>query len=247
MWTSAKRRTFSTVAKWYRKAADSGDLKSMYQLGTFLISGRGGVKDPVRGYELVLKAAQKNYPEAEMMIGAIYLKPDAYLPFKRDPKKALAFIRLSAEHNYAKAQNILGALYLYGDSNLKINKDYDECLKWYRKAAEQNDPEGLCSLGYLYENGYGVRKNAYEASIWYRKAALLGFDQSEVRLGRLYIEGKGVPKDYVQAYAYLSIAAAANNKNAVDLLNYIEPKMTSSQKEKSMEMARDIFEKLQKL
>ena len=45
----------------------------------------------------------------------------------------------------------------------------------------------------------------------------------------MYSEGWGVPRDYVKAYAWLNLAAAQGNENAVKLKGFLRPRMTPEQ------------------
>jgi TPR repeat protein len=42
---------------------------------------------------------------------------------------------------------------------------------------------------------------------WYRKSAEQANVEAQYNLGQMYANGEGVPEDYVEAYAWLSIAA----------------------------------------
>lgn len=46
----------------------------------------------------------------------------------------------------------------------------------------------------------------------YRQAAEQGYPLSQLVLGMLYARGDGVPKDLVEAYAWWSLAGAANQE-----------------------------------
>ena len=54
----------------------------------------------------------------------------------------------------------------------------------------------------------GVPEDNAEAVLWTRKAAEQGHYWAQFRLGEMYADGDGVPKNHIQAYAWLSIAAA---------------------------------------
>jgi TPR repeat protein len=62
----------------------------------------------------------------------------------------------------------------------------------------------------------------------------------------MYYDGTGVPKDLVQAHVWWNIAGAKGHEDAKKKLAFIEMQMTDSQKEKAMDMARDLFAKLPK-
>jgi TPR repeat protein len=62
----------------------------------------------------------------------------------------------------------------------------------------------------------------------------------------MYRLGVGVPKDLVQAHVWWNIAGANGNEEAKKNLAIVEKKMTDTQKEKAMDLARELFAKLPK-
>ena len=122
-----------------------------------------------------------------------------------------------------------------------------DSLSETRKKAEKGDAAAQCSLGLMYDNGKGVPKDYAEAVKWFRKSAEQGYAAAQFNLGLCYRYGEGVPKDIVQAHAWLNIAGAKGNETAKNLLAIIEKEeMTDSQKEKAMDLARQIFARLEK-
>ena len=148
-----------------------------------------------------------------------------------------------AEAGDAKAQFELGYIYYNGKG---VPKDYAESAKWYRKAADQGDAAAETMLGIMYSVGEGVSKDYAEAVKWYRKAADQGDAATQSILGDMYYNGYGVPKDLVQAHAWFNIAGANGDEGGKKSLASVEKEMTVSQKEKAMDMARELFAKLPK-
>jgi TPR repeat protein len=97
-------------------------------------------------------------------------------------------------------------------------------VKSYRKAAEQDDDKDLLGNYYDPPHGryYGVSEGAAEACKRYRKAAEQNFADAQADLGAAYSLGAGVPKDLVQAYKWLTLAAARGNKFAKICLGQIK-------------------------
>ena len=148
-----------------------------------------------------------------------------------------------AEAGDASAQNYLGAVYASGAGR---PQDSAKAVKWYRKSAEQGDARAQTSLGSIYFHGEGVPKDDVEAVKWWRLAAEQGCAYAQNNLGNSYHNGAGVPKDLVQAHVWWNIAGANGNKNAKKNLALVEKEMTDSQKEKAMDLARELFAKLPK-
>jgi TPR repeat protein len=47
-------------------------------------------------------------------------------------------------------------------------------------------------LGFLYDQGYGVEQNEYEAFEWFHRAALRGQAKAQYNLALMYDMGQGV-------------------------------------------------------
>ncbi|MGO9580638.1 MAG: tetratricopeptide repeat protein [Desulfobaccales bacterium] len=82
-----------------------------------------------------------------------------------------------------------------------------------KKAAGGNVP-ALYTLGLMYEQGYGVVQDKYQAALCYRKAAEKGHVQAQYRLGYLYYHGQGVPIDLQQATEWYEKAAEQGDPGA---------------------------------
>src|SRR5437016_2610621 len=52
--------------------------------------------------------------------------------------------------------------------------DYVNASVWYRRAAELGHASAQNDLGWLYQNGWGVPRDAGQALYWYRQAAIRG-------------------------------------------------------------------------
>ena len=154
-----------------------------------------------------------------------------------------AATKKKAEAGDAEAQVRLGTIY---DQGHGVTKDSAEAVRWFRKAADQGHARGQFILGGMYGNGTGVSKDLAEAAKWYRKAADQGYAVAQFNLGVMYVMGNGVPKDLVQAHAWWNIAGASGHADAKTNLAIVEKEMTDTQKEKAMDLARELFAKLPK-
>jgi TPR repeat protein len=97
----------------------------------------------------------------------------------------------------------LGDLYAAGKGAsrepIQLAADYKLAASWYQKAADQGNIQAL--------------RDTTQAVAWYRKAANQGDAGAEGTLGLLYSVGMGIPRDDVEAYFWLSLAAAAEGPN----------------------------------
>lgn len=84
---------------------------------------------------------------------------------------------------------------------------------FHNKAAKGN-ANAQYQLGFLYLNGEGVEKNAYEAVKWFRLAAEQGYLPAIYYLGLCYSDGEGVNQDKEESVFWLQKAAIAGYDKA---------------------------------
>ena len=70
-----------------------------------------------------------------------------------------------------------------------------------------------------------------------------GDADAQFNLGIMYANGEGVPKDYVQAYAWMSIAATQGNANAQKGKGTLKKEMTREQIAKGQELSSEYWKK----
>jgi uncharacterized protein len=89
-------------------------------------------------------------------------------------------------------------------------------------------------------------KDDTEAIKWNRKAAEQNIAGAQLNLGLCYAAGGGVPKDQVQAHAWLNVAGSSGKDDARIALAILKERMTEAEKNSATELAREIFERLEK-
>lgn len=80
-------------------------------------------------------------------------------------------------------------------------------------AAEAGVAAAQYYAGVLCENG-GRSLGGLGTGQWYLRAAEQNFSLAQARLGTLYLEGQGVPQNFLEAYTWLSLAAANGTSGA---------------------------------
>ena len=73
----------------------------------------------------------------------------------------------------------------------------------------------------------------------FRSAANQGEAVAQTKLGIMYDDGEGVPKDKVQAYKWLSLAAANGDKPAPMLRDLLAKEMTAAQIAEAKKLASE--------
>ncbi len=118
----------SEAARLFEKAADSGDIRAMYELALLYMNGNGVVRDLSKTYNLLLDSATGGHLEAQFVLGQLY-KTGAGTD--KDPDQAVRWLSAAAMHNHRGAMILLGDMYAMGDG---VGKDVDEANRWYDMA-----------------------------------------------------------------------------------------------------------------
>ena len=77
------------------------------------------------------------------------------------------------------------------------------------------------------------------------KAAEQGDSEAQFSLGAMYSLGRGIPEDDVEAYAWMILATAQGNKEAVKGKNVLRPKLTAEQVAEAQKLAAELFERIE--
>ena len=132
--------------KWYRLAAEQGNVDAQYDLGFMYAFGPGVPQDDAEAVKWYRLAAEQGHPDAQFNLGLMYVKGKGV---PQDYAEAMKWYRRAAEQGHAVAQTNLGIMYEYGQG---VPQDYAETMKWYRKAAEQGNAIAQSNLGVMYSN-----------------------------------------------------------------------------------------------
>ena len=117
--------------------------------------------------------------------------------------------------------------------------DFKTAYKLWLPLAEQGNARAQANLGKMYAGGAGVPQDYKEAEKWIRLAAEQGYQLAQYNLGLMYEKGKGVSQDYALAHMWFNLSGSNGNKDAIEVRNLLNKKMTPSQLEKAQEMARN--------
>jgi hypothetical protein len=199
------RRDLEQAAKWYRKAAEQGDVIAQVNLGAFYEQGRGVDQD--------LDEAEKWYRKA-----AAQGDPNAHVNLCR-------FIEI-AESKKGEFDD---------EGRLTITTELadiplpdPELVGWCRAAAEQGNAEAQFTMGLYFAMGRLV-PNFHAAADWFSLAAEQGHAEAQLRLGLAYILGLGVPQDPVQGYVWCRLSAESGNATAQGRVEVLQKMLTGKQ------------------
>lgn len=161
-------------------------------------------------------AVKLGNPEAQFVLGSIYLKGENVKP---DAKRAVTYLMKAAKQGHSGAQNLLAECYEEAKGVEKELKE--EAFKLYKKSAKQNNAFALSNLGRCYQNGIGVDKDLDKAIKAYTEAAELENAYAQYALGCIYRKGLGIPVDNEKAAQFLQKSVDQGRGDAKLELGYL--------------------------
>lgn len=188
----------------WQEHAEQGDADAQVWLARSLIQAG----DQEKANEWLKRAADKYQPEAQALLGLVYLGGRGVT---KSAEEALRYLHQAAEKGYPRAEGLL-AWTLISESEVR---NESEGVRWARKAAQSGDPLGQGLYGELLLFGRaGQAQDVTQGAQWIRKAAEQGEAKAQFVLARLLFNGNGLPKDPNQAGFWLELAAAQGHEEA---------------------------------
>ncbi len=117
----------------------------------------------------------------------------------------------------------------------------------YKAKAAMGDASAQSMVGLCYALELGVKQDMFQAFNWYRKSAEQGHAEGLYQAGLCYSKGWGVAKSGVEAYAYISLAAATNElarDNLISLETTISSTEVEAGKKRALELQKEIKSKM---
>ena len=128
-----KRGDYETAVKEFIPAAENGDHRAMYALGSMYAAGRGVKRDLQEAFKWFSKAAQYGRPDAEFKLGIMYADG---LGVERNYETACSWFEKAAKKGYPQAQRWYGYMYLQGHG---VKQDYVQAYAWSKVAMKLDD------------------------------------------------------------------------------------------------------------
>jgi TPR repeat protein len=200
---------------WYQKAADAGDARGTFKLGSAYFYGRGVTEDKAKGNVILQKAADLGSSDAAVDLGANYLDGDGV---PKSSEKGIALYLEAAKQNNVIALNNLGNTYIDGENapkNPTLAKDY------FEKGIALGNPASMNDLGYRLFEGDGFPKDVERGLKLVKQAADNGNRFAYYNLGRYNEGGIGMTKDVGAAIAFYVKAAEQNHTTSMMRLGAI--------------------------
>jgi uncharacterized protein len=178
--TNDARKDAVEAAKWYRKAALSGNVEAQFLLSKLIAKSPKGLRvEKEDGIKLLQSAADKGYAPAQNELGLRYQNGTGVTLSAVEAGK---WFTKAAEQKHVSAQVNLGLLLVKGEG---VDQDLSKAFALFKTAADTGDSWGLNNLGSMYEMGWGVAKDLKKAKELYKQAADKGNAMAPQNLARL--------------------------------------------------------------
>jgi hypothetical protein len=186
----------------------------------------GDVQKTEQAAKTIQELSARKLPEAMYLLGKF---SEAGERVPKDPDKALTLLKQAAEANFGPAVYELGRMYVDGN---RLPKDEKQGLEMIRTAAILGSTQAQFFLGASYEAGLSLPKDAGRARQYFRMCAAQGDATCQYRIGQLLLtRPKRTESDYLQALAWLDLAADQKMTNAITFMSQERPRLTAKQAE----------------
>jgi hypothetical protein len=186
----------------------------------------GDVQKTEQAVKTVQELAARKLPDAMYLLGKF---SEAGERVPKDPDKALTLLKQAAEANFGPAVYELDRMYVDGN---RLPKDEKQGLEMIRTAAILGSMQAQFFLGASYEAGLSLPKDAGRARQYFRMCAAGGDASCQYRIGELLLtRPKWIESDYLQALAWMDLAADQNMTDAIVFMSRERPKLTARQAE----------------
>jgi uncharacterized protein len=207
---------------WARLAADLGDDRNQYLLGSYHLEGSHFVeKNHVEAAKWFALAAASGNAEAQVALGEMH---SLGVGVEKDLAGAALWYLSAAAQGNAAAQRNIGEMHEHG---LGVRLSRETAIQWYRLAAEQGDAFAQHLLATTYDSGSPA--DLMKAFRWQRLAAQQGLACAQSALGALYERGLGVRRDLSKAYYWYDLAAQQDDEDGMVAVENLQRVMTSAE------------------
>ena len=151
-----------------REAAEAGDAKALFEIGSRYAEGRGVKTDLPAAAKWYEKSAEMGFAPAQYRIGNFFEKGTGV---ERDIPKAKTWYQMAAEQGNASAMHNLAVLYAMGADG---TADNESAARWFLQAAELGVKDSQFNLGILAAKGVGMPQDLEESYKWFALVAKAG-------------------------------------------------------------------------
>ena len=174
--------------------------------------------------ETIRRLALQKYVPAIYLYGRMLESGDG---FPQDREVALRLIFEAAQKGHPAAMFDIGRRMLEGR---RLQKDPEKGLELMRNAAIMGNRRAQFFLGVAYLTGHGVPKDPDRANQNFRLCATVGESPCQVQLAKLLLQNADKEeRDFIQAMAWLELAAERRNDEARLILDQQNASLSDSQ------------------
>ncbi len=200
---------------WFEKAAASGHVRALYQLGYMTQHGLGRTQSVEAANTYFKQAADKGDPYGMLAYGRNLVHGRGV---KADISVGMTLLNRAVEMGHTYAMNELGAIYAYGNP---VEANPKRGIRFYQASMERGDIYGIRNMGDAYLRGLGVEKDPATALSLLKKAAKSGHPGASTDIGAMYFNGNGVQKNLDEAIKWYEQGAERGNRAAAANLGWI--------------------------
>ncbi len=194
------RRDLAEAARWFRLAAERGNVQAQFALAMASLSGTGVPQDRAAATALLEKAAAAGHAGALFNLGILAIDGE-----KQDFSRAADFFRRAAEGGNVDGAYSLALLYREGRG---VMRDNAAAARWMKRAADERVAAAEVEYAIMLFNGEGVARDEAGAAKLFLRAAYRNNPVAMNRLARLYLAGRGLAKDEIEAMKWHILARA---------------------------------------
>jgi TPR repeat protein len=206
----------------YNDAANRGYVAALYSLATLSDYTDADEEEQARANELLLKAANQEFPLAMYELGRRYSKGSFGL--QRDLAEAYRWMSKAAESGSVPAMVETAEALFYGQG---VAQNPRRAVEWAQRAADSGSDVAKFNLGWYYFRGYRVYNNAgdltsssllpddTQALLWWGRAAADNNPAAQYWMAAMMERGYGLPSPQPEiAERYYRLAAHGGNEDA---------------------------------
>ncbi|CAA0830183.1 ERAD-associated E3 ubiquitin-protein ligase component HRD3A [Striga hermonthica] len=163
------RRDHAKALRWFSKAVEKGEPRSMELLGEIYARGAGVERNYTKALEWLTLASKQQLYSAYNGMGYLYVK--GYGVEKKNYTKAKEYFEKAADNEEPGGFYNLGVMYLKG---LGLKRDLKIATKYFALAANAGQPKAFYQLAKMFHTGVGLKKNLPMATALYKLVAERG-------------------------------------------------------------------------
>jgi TPR repeat protein len=206
----------------YNDAANRGYVAALYSLATLSDYTDADEEEQAHANDLLLKAANQEFPLAMYELGLRYSKGSFGL--QRDLAEAYRWMSKAAESGSIPAMVETADALFYGRG---VAQNPRRAVEWAERAADSGSDVAKLNLGWYYFRGYKIYNNAGElasnsllpdetqALLWWGRAAADNNPTAQYNMALMMERGYGLPNPQPEiAERYYRLAAHGGNEDA---------------------------------